>query len=142
LERKKIVVIDASVVVKWFIEEDYFKEARLLRDAYINGLINLAAPSLLHYEVLNALKFSGGFGEEELKEVAGALDDYQITLYDLKGELATKTIELSMRKGITVYDASYVALAYILDTVVYTSDEKLIQRIRDPVHVKHIRESV
>ena len=45
MERRQIVV-DASVVVKWFVEEEYGREARLLRDAYVNGLIDLIAPSL------------------------------------------------------------------------------------------------
>jgi predicted nucleic acid-binding protein len=38
LERKKIVIVDAYVVVKWFVEEKYSRESRLQRDAYVNGL--------------------------------------------------------------------------------------------------------
>jgi len=51
---EKHVVVDTSVVVKWFIVKDYSKEARLLRDAYAMGVLDLAAPSILPYEVLNA----------------------------------------------------------------------------------------
>ena len=69
-------MVDASVVVKWFVEEEHSREARLLRDAYANGVIDLAAPSLLPYEILNALKYSGAFGEDELKEVARTLEDF------------------------------------------------------------------
>lgn len=43
------VVVDASIAVKWFIIEEYSKEARLLRDAYAEGLIDLAAPELLPF---------------------------------------------------------------------------------------------
>lgn len=123
------VVVDASVVVKWFVEEEYSREARLLRDAYANGLVDLAAPSLLPYEVINALKYSGAFGEDELKEAASILEDHQIALYDLVGEVAQKAVEIAMRKGVTVYDAAYVALAHELDTVIYTADEKLLRRV-------------
>jgi predicted nucleic acid-binding protein len=100
MERKEIIVVDTSVIVKWFVEEEYSKNARLLRDSYVNGLIDLTAPSLLSYEVINALKFSGAFGEEELAEIAKILDYYQITTYDLRGELAFKTVEISCRKGV------------------------------------------
>ena len=93
------------------------KGALRLRDAFINGLIDLIAPSILHFEVLNALKYSGAFGEDELKEVARILDDYQFTLYGLEGIYSEKTIEVAMRKGITIYDASYVALALIHNTI-------------------------
>lgn len=139
MERGK-VVLDASVVVKWFVEESYSKEARLLRDTYANGLIDLVAPNLLFYEVINALKYSGGFGEDELKEVIEALKDYQITLYEFSGNIALKAIEVAMRKGITIYDATYVALAYELGTILYTADEKLIRKVKDKNHVKHIME--
>jgi len=137
-EEKKVIVVDASVVVKWFIEEEYSREARLLRDAYAGGVLDIAVPSLLYYEVLNALKYSGAFGEEELKEVAEVLSDFQFNSYDMTGSLAEKTIEYSMRKGLTVYDASYVALADVLDTTLYTADEELIRKTRNPRLVKHI----
>jgi len=133
------VVVDASVVVKWFVEEEYSREARLLRDAYANGLVDLAAPSLLPYEVINALKYSGAFGEDELREVARTLEDYQVTLYDLVGEVAQKTVEIAMRKGVTVYDAAYVALACKLDTVLYTADERLLRKVGRE-HAAHIAE--
>jgi predicted nucleic acid-binding protein len=135
---KNVLVVDASVVVKWFVLEEYSDEARLLRRAYVEGLVDLAAPSLLLYEVLNALKYSAAFGEDELKKVARVLEDYQFTLYPLQGEMAQKTVEIAMRKGVTIYDASYVALAYMLDTMLYTADEKLIGKIGDPDTVKHI----
>ncbi len=137
MERK--VVIDASVVVKWFVEEEYSREARLLRDAYASGILDLAAPSLLPYEVLNALKYSGAFGEDELKEIAEILGEFQLSLHDLSGELANKTVELAMRKGITIYDASYAALAESLDTIAYTADERLLRKVgRKLKHIKDL----
>ncbi len=135
---KNVLVVDASVVVKWFVLEEYSDEAGLLKRAYVEGLVDLASPSLLLYEVLNALKYSAAFGEDELKRIARVLEDYQFTLYPLQGELAQKTVEIAMRKGVTIYDASYVALAHMLDTVLYTADEKLIGKIGDPNTVEHI----
>jgi len=35
------VVADASVIVKWFVDEIYSENARKLRDEYINGTLNL-----------------------------------------------------------------------------------------------------
>ncbi len=136
---RETVVVDASIIVKWFVEEENSEEARLLRDSYIDGLKELIAPSILPYEVLNALKYSGSFGEEELKEVSQILSDYQMTLYNIDGEYAKKTVEYAMRKGITIYDASYVALADQLNTKLYTADERLIKKINDSSLVEHIR---
>ncbi len=137
---RKVVVVDASVVVKWFVEEEFSEEARMLRDAYVDRIIDLAAPSLLPYEVLNALKYSGAFGEEELIEISNTLRDFQITLYELLGKVAEEAVRIAMRKGVTIYDASYVSLARHLNTVLYTADNKLVRKIDDKERVKHIME--
>ena len=139
MERGKIVV-DSSVVVKWFIEEEYSKEALTIRDSFVEGLIEIIAPSLLNFEVLNALKYSGAFGEDELKEVARILRDYQFAVYELSGDYAEKTVEIAMRKGITIYDASYTALAVTERTNLYTADERLLAKTRDLNVIKHIRD--
>ena len=132
------VVVDASVAVKWFVEEEYTREAVLLLSAYRDALVDLAAPSLLPYEVLNTLKYSAALGEDELKEIMKALEDLQITLHPLEGAYASRAIEVAMRKGITVYDASYVALAEILQATLYTADERLIRKTRGLGYVRHI----
>jgi len=139
MERGRVVV-DASVIVKWFVEEEYSREARLMRDAYVNGILDLATVSLLPYEVLNALKYSGAFGEDELKDVTQVLNDFQFSMFNLEGELAVRAVEIGMRKGLTIYDASYVALAQVLNTVLYTVDEKLIKKTKNISRVKHIAE--
>ena len=46
-DRMKEIVIDASVVVKWFIEETDSIRARFLRDKFIDGKIELIVPPLL-----------------------------------------------------------------------------------------------
>ena len=138
MERGKIAV-DASVVVKWFVEEKYSKEALIIRDSFTEGLVDIVAPSLLYFEVLNALKYSGAFGEDELKKVARILEDYQFTLYELEGAYAEKAVEIAMRKGITIYDASYVALALIEGVDLYTADEKLLTKTQDLKITKHLK---
>ncbi|UXD21308.1 twitching motility protein PilT [Ignicoccus pacificus DSM 13166] len=138
MERK--VVVDASVVVKWFIEEEYSEQALKLLDAYKEGLLDLVAPSLLPYEVLNALKYSNVFGEDELKEVAIVLESLQITTFELRSDHARRSLEIAMRKGVTVYDASYVALAELENAAFYTADEKLLRKVKDLDFVKHIRD--
>ena len=138
MERGKIAV-DASVVVKWFVEEKYSKEALMIRDSFIEGLVDIVVPSLLYFEVLNALKYSGAFGEDELKKVARILEDYQFTLYELEGAYAEKAVEIAMRKGITIYDASYVALALIEGVDLYTAAEKLLTKTEDLKITKHLK---
>lgn len=123
------LVSDASVIVKWFIEEEYSDKTLKLRDMHVNGEIIIAAPELLPFKVLNALKYSNLFKKEELKSAAQSLSSYGIQFHSLKRELAEKTVEIAAEKDITIYDASYIALATTLNTTLYTADEKLIEKL-------------
>ncbi len=132
------IVLDASVVVKWFVEEEYSDIAILIRDRYVDGYIDIHSPSLMTYEVLNALKYSGEFGVEELWKVVEALNDYQFRLHDLTPEMGRLAVEISLMHGVTIYDASYVALAKLLDAPLYTADEKLLRKMGDTPFVRHL----
>ncbi len=79
--------------------------------------------------MLNALYFKRLFSEEELKYISEALEAYSFTLFSLSGEYASKTLEVSFKNRITIYDASYVALAIIRNTMLYTADEKLYKKL-------------
>jgi len=56
-----LAVADASVVAKWFLEEADSEPARRLRDDFLEGIVRLRAPSILPFEVLNALRFHPRF---------------------------------------------------------------------------------
>jgi predicted nucleic acid-binding protein len=53
-----LAVVDASVVIKWFANEENSKDALLLKEAYEKGLEDLSAPCILPFEVLNGLKYT------------------------------------------------------------------------------------
>ena len=130
-------VVDASVVVKWFVDEEHSEQARRLEEDYVEGKIDILAPTLLDYEVLNALRYSGAFGEEELKEVARVLEDLQLGYVPVRGNLMGLAVELALKKGITIYDASYVALAVDRGIVLWTADEKLVRKVKMK-EVRHV----
>jgi len=131
------VVLDASIIVKWFLKELYSEEAIKVRNDYVQRKISIAVPSLLIYEVLNALRYSGIYSEEELKEICLALNKYGFEIHDLEGDLKNKVVTIAYKYNITVYDASYIALAMKLKTVLYTADDELLEKF--PKITRHIR---
>ena len=133
------VVADASVIVKWYVDEIYSENARKLRDEFINGSVEIISTELMPYEVLNALKYAKLFKKDELIMVSKSLTLYGFRLYPLTGKLAERTVEIAMEKDITIYDASYVALAKEQKAKLYTADEKLIRKVNLDF-VKHISE--
>jgi len=85
----------------------------------------LAAPHLLEPEVISAWRRLVAGGELDERRADLALAD----LHGLRvgrvrhGALLDRCWEL--RDNLTVYDAAYVALAELLDTMLVTADEKL-----------------
>ena len=123
------IVVDTSVVVKWYIPERHHEQARALRNAYLDGAFDLIAPALMPFEAVNALKYSGYYDGERLKDASKSLLKYGIELvpFDDAGSIA----EVADTLEITVYDAAYIALARKLDTNVYTADGNLLDNLDD-----------
>lgn len=126
---KKVVIADASVIVKWFVDEEYTKQAVMLRKGYIDGRLDIACPNLLPYEVLNALRYNPEFGQEQVRIASEAMEKYQLLLYPILGELAALCIKNSFEYGISLYDSSYLSLAEYLDATLYTADERVLEKV-------------
>lgn len=124
------VVVDASVIVKWFVDETQSQQALALRDKHVSREIQIIAPEILPFEVLNALYYKKLFSEEELKEISKAIEAYSFRLFPLIGNYTQITVEVACRNDITLYDASYIALAMFKNTYLYTVDLKLIRKLK------------
>ena len=123
-------VVDASVVVKWFVSEENTPESLSLRDAFVGNQIDLFAPSLMPFEVVNALRRAS---DEEgfLLESSRSLGKYGIHLQGLSGPYFDRVVRTARRNGVSVYDASYLALAENIDCRLYTADRELLKRLTD-----------
>jgi len=135
-----LAVVDASVVIKWFLAEEDHEAARRLREDFLEGSLHLRVPSLLPYEVVSGLRFSRRFRASELTEAARGLDRAGLVTVPLFGEYLEHAIDLSIRHGVTIYDASYLALAALQDCPLYTSDEELLAKDSDDLRILHVRE--
>lgn len=137
------IVVDASVLVKWFVDEEGSREALAIRRRYVEGEVEIVAPELIIFETLNALRYKGLFTEAELKRIAEALDAYAFGLYPLRGGYAAEAIRVAFENDITIYDSSYVSLAAREGAEMYTGDRDLIKRLREPYlrFVKDLREA-
>ncbi len=135
---KRILVIDASVATKWFVEEEYTKQALALWNDYVERKIDLASSQPLPYEVLNALRRNPEFDVEDLSTAAKSLEKATLALYPILGELGRSTIETAVKYGITIYDSSYVALADFLGSMALTADERLLGKVGKKAPLLHI----
>lgn len=132
----KDIVVDASVVVKWYIPEQCHSQARLLRDNYLNGRHELIAPTLLPFEVINALKYSGHYESDQLVDAATTLPEYGITLVEFNE--AGPIAEIALELAITIYDAAYLALTLNTDRIIYTADTQFLSATGGTVYEESI----
>lgn len=120
-------VVDASVVLKWFLREEFSDAARRLRNDFVTGEVDLDAPTLLPYEVMNAARYSRAFSERELLRLAEALEALGLALHPFEGDLVALAVKLATSARTTIYDASYLALADNLGVKFYTADRELLK---------------
>lgn len=131
-------VLDASVVIKWFSEEEYTDKAVKLRDDFFKGENELVVPDLLLYEVSNALRYNPNFDETDVVEAVGSLFDMGISIIVPTLEVIKSSIDIAFSHNITIYDAFYVALAKEIDFALITADSKLYQKTKDISFIKYI----
>lgn len=122
-------MIDASVAVKWFVNEKDSVIARKIKDSYVAGKIEIVAPNLIYYEVLNALRFHpvARFSPDEMHSILKALRNMQFTT-EPSDDIWFRTFNLSLQEGTSVYDSVYLALASSHGKFI-TADSKLLERL-------------
>lgn len=120
-----IYVLDASVLVKWFVEESDTPQALALKTAYLEGSCDLTSLDFAILEVANALQRSKGFTPAEIRRCCDELYALDLDLVMLLPDLIHATVALAAKCNVTVYDAAYVALAQELGARLVTADRAL-----------------
>jgi len=136
VEREALAIVDASVVVKWFNIEEYTENAERLKEKHLKAEVTLVSPVLMIFEVLNALRYNPELGVNDVKEALNDLLGIQIKLYPVEDWLS-EAVLLAYDYGLTIYDASYIALANHLSCLLYTADSKLLERVKI-TNIRHI----
>lgn len=118
------LVLDASVVIKWFAPtpEVSSDRARVLWDSYQAGEFGITIPPLIFLEVLNVAGRSWLWSETGLVDLA-------VSLKELAFEVAEADLEdLApwIAKGLSAYDAAYLALAQTRGFPLITDDARIV----------------
>jgi predicted nucleic acid-binding protein len=131
----KLVVPDASVLLKWVLPEErepYAAQAIAIRDAFISGRIHLLVPPLWFYEVGNVLV---AHYSDSAAERLAALAAFRIPEARPTAAWRERIIKLAAERGVTFYDASYHALAATLGGIFVTADEKYLRKTGPDSHL-------
>ncbi len=125
------LVIDSSVVVKWFLPEPLAPEARAVRAAAQAGSLALLAPDLIYAELGNIVwkkRTLQGFPSDDAQRIIDALPIIPLATTPAAA-LLTDAYSLAVAHGRTVYDALYLALALREGCPFITADERLVNAV-------------
>lgn len=120
------LVVDASVAIKWLIDEDGSgrAEAVLARGPLI-------APELIFAEVPNVLwrhVQTGALTPQQAEEAALVLRDTFDAIYPME-PLTRRALAMAVELGHPVYDCIYLALAESAACPLVTADKRLATKV-------------
>jgi len=134
MERKeglKGYVLDSSVVIKWFSQEEYTDLALKIRDNFVNGNVEIVVPDLLLYEISNALRYNKNIKKSEVNGAIKSLIEIGIKIIVPTEDVMMTAISIAYTHDLTVYDAYFIALAKELDFIFVTADERLYNKLKE-----------
>ena len=135
-------VVDASVLVKWFLhqQEANRERALALRELHISGRSTIFIPQLALLEVLNAVRFSPTVKEEDGEMALEVLQDLHLETKPPESDVLRKANAIAWAYKITIYDAIYVALAEQVGYPLITADEVMVKKLKGHSIVLPLRE--
>jgi predicted nucleic acid-binding protein len=136
-----LVVVDASVAVKWFLPENgeaLASQALALLDAYDKEEVQFVVPDLFYVETASAL-----WKAVRLGRVLRAFGDQALVLLTQRKfptvpslKLLDSAFQIATAFERTVYDCLYVALAVHSNAQLITADERLANSLAARFPVK------
>ncbi|MDO8956593.1 MAG: type II toxin-antitoxin system VapC family toxin [Deltaproteobacteria bacterium] len=120
------VVLDASVILKWYLlDEEHGEKALEFLNRFVSDDLEIIAPALLEYEVINGLVAARKRGRLQEDLIVSAVEGFMnlgLRMVGLSG-LYSRVIHFCKAYNRSAYDASYLALAESEKISFITADE-------------------
>lgn len=123
------LVIDASIVLKWFLDEDDSDEALTIRENAFAQKFSLHTTELLFFEITNILSIHP-MPSTLRKDMFSDLYSVPFVIHSYDDQQAYAASDLAVSCAISAYDASYIVLAQHLRCPFLTADQKLITKTK------------
>ncbi len=135
------VCLDASFLLRLLLDDDQVSQADMLWEAWHREERRLVAPTLLYYEVANALRRYVVRGSLSSAEAQTLLDLALRLDIELVGDGGLHRRALRLADAFSLpaaYDAHYLALAERLGAEFWTADARLTQAVQDRLPWVHL----
>jgi predicted nucleic acid-binding protein len=126
-----LLVIDSSVVIKWFLTEPLADKAHAILDEMEQHRIQVVVPDILHAEIANILwkkcRFQG-FDRNDCEKYLSDFEAMSLPFVPIS-RLFMDAFQLAVQHHRSVYDMLYVALAEREGCRFVTADERLMNAV-------------
>jgi len=129
-----MIVVDASVAVKWFLIEPETSGAVQVADKILRGADVFAVPELFYYEVFSVVMRKHNEPSRWAKSGMTWLLNLPLQRMPISADLAIEMADFTAR-GLTGYDAAYAALAYRNGGRWLTYDETARKMLASPAWI-------
>jgi len=128
-----MIVIDSSVVFKWFDEtEAGSNQALQILRSHLDKSNIIVVPDLILYELANAWSTKSVLKLESIIDNIKMLKKYSLKTIHMDSSLLEKAVSVSKKYKVSVYDAIYAVLAKEKKCLLITADEKFTKKINLP----------
>lgn len=128
-----MVVVDASVVYKWFnIEEEKVDQALQILESHLKKQKKVVVPDIILYELANVWSTKTALTAEEAIINLRQLKEHALDIVPVDFILLEEAIKICKKYQISVYDAYYIMLAKKNKCQFITADLKLVSQVSLP----------
>lgn len=122
------MVIDTSIVVKWYLPEDGSDEVSRLREECERSGTAILMPELVRAELANAMWSNRQLKPDEKRWAVSHFLSMPFEILPMEQELIRKGFDLAVELDATVYDCIYLALAILAGTRLVTADAQFARK--------------
>ncbi len=132
-------VVDASVILKWFSEdrEKDLEKALQIREDFRDRKIDLFAPELLIYEIVNVLLYKEALKDDLILKAIDSIFAMDI-LIPVNLQIMKDALKLARKHSIPVYDSTYICFAQHSGCYLITADKKSFQKLKEVPGIMYI----
>lgn len=128
-ENTNAYVIDASYIATYLLIDEHNARVDHTFKRFRGGEIVLYSSELLPYEIGNTLRMALMRRRIAIKEARQLIEKFQKLHIEYEDSAMNEVLDMAVKRHISFYDASYLALATAKNLPLLTLDRELIQLV-------------